>query len=128
MNPKGYLSLFIAFALTVLPAFGVAATSNFSQKATVTLMVAIFGTFAVYMAPNLPNQDYVKPAMAAALALVQSLDQVIGVGGFAALTFPQYVVIATAVGAAVGVTAFPNQPKPPASVPARVAGWIPWPR
>lgn len=110
MNIRGYLSLLISFALTLAPAVGAAAALGWSQVADVGLAVAVVSTFNVWVAPNLPDAPYVKPAVAFALAGLLATQQVIGVGGFQALTAPQVILIISAAFAAIGITAFPNAP------------------
>ena len=108
MNPKGYLSLLISLALTVAPAFGAAAALGWSQVAVVGLGVALATAINVWLAPNLPDALYVKPAIAFVLAALLAVQQVIGSGGFGALTLAQWIMIAGAAFAAIGVTVFPN--------------------
>lgn len=110
MNPKGYLSLLISLVLTVAPAVGAAAALGFSQVAVVGLGVAIASAINVWVAPNLPDAPYVKPAIAWVLAALLALQQVVGVGGFGAVTVAQWVMIVGAAFAAIGITAFPNTP------------------
>jgi hypothetical protein len=118
VNPRGFLSLIISFLLTVAPAIGVAASMNWSAVAVVGLIVAVFGTFGVWVAPSLPDQQYVKPAIAFALAGALALQQIIGSGGFTHITVAQVVMVVAAAFAAVGITVFPNQPASRRSVSA----------
>lgn len=120
MNVKAYLSLLISFALTLAPAVGAAAAQGWTQVADVGLAVAAVSTFAVWVAPNLPDAGYVKPAIAFALAGLLALQQVLGSGGVQSLTTPQVIMIITAAFAAIGITAFPNEPRSlTARAPAR---------
>jgi hypothetical protein len=111
VNIRGYLSLLISFALTLAPAVGAAAAQGWTQVAAVGLAVAIVATFNVWVSPNLPASPYVKPSVAFALAALLAVQQVIGSGGFEALTVAQWIMIGSAAFAAIGITAFPNAPQ-----------------
>lgn len=117
---KGYLSLLISLGLTVAPAVAVAATLAWSNVAVVGLGVAAAGTVNVWVAPNLPDQQYVKPAISFVLMALLAVQQVIGSGGFRAVTVGQWIMIAAAAFAAIGITAFPNSPPTLASSRASV--------
>lgn len=110
MNPRAYLSLLISFALTVAPAFGAAAGAHWSQVAIIGLGISLAGTFNVWVAPNVPDAQYVKPAVAWVLAALLALQQVVGSGGVQALTVAQWIMVGAAAFAAIGITAFPNTP------------------
>jgi hypothetical protein len=100
-----YQPLVLQFGLAVLPALGAAVAAHWTQSAIVGFIIATLSAFLVWLAPEMPDSQYVKLGVSWALAAAQALVQILPAGGVQAVTVEQWVMIGASAFAALSVTA-----------------------
>ena len=99
------MKYFNAILMTVAAGVSVAVAAlvdnQLSQAEAINIAIAIFGAGAVYLAPVLPDAQYVKWGMAALVAALSALVTFIGAGGIPAVTISEWLQVAAVALAAI---------------------------